>query len=522
MKSKKPQLYGCIYIPDFPVQAILRTFGKGRKEVPVVVLDGPDSREKVFACNSMARSAGIITGMTKSQAEVISNLVLQKRLVEQEEAAHSALIDCCYSVSPSVESTCPGAVLVDLTGGMRLHGEPLKIARSLAARATQCNLEVHVALAANPDSALYAARGFAGVTVISAGQEANRMAQLPVDVLQPEPELLDTLHNWGIRDFQSLAALPAVPLIQRLGKRGVHLQQLARGEVQRTLTLAEPITRFHETIKLEEPLELLEPLAFVINRLLEQLMGRLVLRSLATDHVEINLGLEVHADRRLKSTKTMPATPSFHQRALKLPVPTHDVKILLKLLQLDLTEHPPQAPVRKITLELFPAQSRFAQAAFFEPRAPEPAKLEVTLARLRAIVGEQDEFGRGLVGFPSIKDSHKPNGFEVLPFRPETKRREYRKHSNGPRMALRMFRPPLRAKVELTSNVPAAIIFQGTRKEVVNVSGPWRKNGAWWNITEEWARDEWDVEVRVQSDKGLYRLFRDHRLGQWFVEGMYD
>jgi len=516
-------LYGCIHISDFPVQAVLRIeTGTDRNEELVAVVDGPGSQQKVFACNSMARSAGITIGMTKTQAEEIPNLVVQKRMIEQEETAHSALMDCCYSFSPNVESTCPGTVLVDLTGARRLHSAPTKIARNLAAGAMQCNLDAHVALATNPDTALYAARGFAGVTVIRAGQEAQRLAQLPIAVLQPEAEILDTLDNWGIRDFQSLAALPVIPLVQRLGQRGLYLQQLARGEVQRTLTLAEPITRFQESMELEESVELLEPLTFVINRLLEQLIARLEMRSLATDHVEINLGLEAHADRQLKSGKTVAATPSFYQRTLRLPVPTHDIKILLKLLQLDLAEHPPQAPVRKIMLELFPAQNRFAQAGFFEPRAPEPAKLEITMARLRAIVGEQDEFGRGLVGFPSIKDSHRPESFEVLPFRPETKPREDRKRSAGPRMALRVFRPPLPAKVELTSNVPAAIIFQGTRKQVVNASGPWRKSGAWWNITEEWVRDEWDIEVSVQDDKGLYRIVRDDRLGEWFVEGMYD
>lgn len=523
MKSKYSHLYGCVHIPDFPVQALLRTeIGTLHKKEPVVVLAGPDSQQKVFACNSMARNAGIIAGMTKAQAEVIPNLVLQKRMIEQEDAAHSALMDCCYSFSPCVESTCPGTVLVDLTGALRLHGAPMKIARNLAARATECSLEAHVALAANPDTALYAARGFAGVTVIDAGQEAQRLAHLPIDVLQLEPEILDTLNNWGIRDFQSLAALPTIPLIQRLGQRGLHLQQLARGDVQRTLIPAEPVARFQESIALEEPVELLEPLAFVINRLLEQLIARLVMRSLATDHAEINLGLEVHADRQLKSGKQIAAAASFHQRTLKLPVPTHDVKILLKLLQLDLAEHPPQAPIIKVMLELFPAQTRFGQTGLFEARAPDPAKLEVTLARLRAIVGEQDEFGRGRVGFPSIKDSHKPDSFEVLPFRPETRLREERKRASGPSIALRVFRPPLQAKVELKSNVPAAIVFEGTRKAVVNVSGPWRKSGAWWNMAEEWVRDEWDIEVNVPDGKGLYRIFRDHQLGQWFVEGMYD
>ncbi|HKT49683.1 MAG TPA: hypothetical protein VJV96_05280, partial [Candidatus Angelobacter sp.] len=60
-------LFGCIHIPDFSVQAALRHESAHIfKTSPVVVLDGPDSRQKVFACNDVARRAGIATGTTKA------------------------------------------------------------------------------------------------------------------------------------------------------------------------------------------------------------------------------------------------------------------------------------------------------------------------------------------------------------------------------------------------------------------------------------------------------------------------
>ena len=64
--------------------------------------------------------------------------------------------------------------------------------------------------------------------------------------------------------------------------------------------------------------------------------------------------------------------------------------MLLKLAQLDLAAHPPHAPVKKIKIEAIPARIRFTQAGLFQPLAPEPAKLEITMARIRAVVGETD------------------------------------------------------------------------------------------------------------------------------------
>jgi len=514
-------LFACVHLPDFAVQAAVR-LEPPLNASALAILDGPDSSQKVFACNESARQLGIYVGMRKTDLSVLPGVVQRKRLIEQEATAHSVLLDCAYTFSPRVESTCPGTVILDLIGSQRLQGSPINIGNNLRERAAQCGIEAQVALAANPDTALHAARGFTGVTVINAGQEAQRLARLPVDVLQPEPEILDTLESWGIRTFGALANLPIIELTQRLGQKGLFLQQSAKGEIERALVPAQPAEQYRERIELEEPLELLEPLGFVMNRLLEQLVTRLLMRSLATDYVELTLSLEVHTDHQLTGQASAQNAAQTHQRTLKLPVPTSDAKVILNLFQLDLAEHPPAAPVKGMTIEAFPARIRRGQAGLFQPPTPEPAKLEVSMARLRAVVGEEDESGCRRVGFPVPLDSHRPDSFEVLPFRSETNPEMGQPRCSGPKLMLRFSRPPLQISVELAAGIPLALFIKGQRKTVLYASGPWRKDGAWWDSAKEWQRDEWDVELNVRGSKALYRLYRDEPSGQWFAEGIYD
>lgn len=513
-------LFGCIHAPDFPVQAALRTESLCHGEVPVAVLDGPDSLLKVFACNQAARLSGVEPGMTRLQAEACAELVIRKRQPAQEESAQQALLDCGIRFSPHLESTAPGTVIVDLTGTERLFGSAHKLGRELARCAENCGFEVNVGIAANPDASLHAARGFSGISILPAGEESVRLGPLPVEVLQPPEEILDVLDSWGIRDFRALAALPAVPITERLGQQGLHLQRLASGKEQRELAPAAQPLCFRESIELEESVELLEPLAFVLNRLLDHSMARLQARSLATDMVELELALEIHPDRQLEAASFV-QPESFHRRTLKLHVPTQETKILLKLLQLDLAAHPPSAPVKKITLELQPARLRHMQTGLFQSLAPEPGKLEIALARLRAVTGEQDEQGRGRVGSPAVADSHQPDSFLVLPF-VSGAAAPIGECLPSPRLALRLFRPPLPALVELRNEAPAKVIFNGSKSEVLDASGPWRGSGEWWRTGAQWRREEWDLALSMNGNRGLFRLFRDLTSGRWFVEGMYD
>jgi protein ImuB len=62
---------------------------------------------------------------------------------------------------------------------------------------------------------------------------------------------------------------------------------------------------------------------------------------------------------------------------------------LLKLVQLDLEMHPPSAGIVGLELHAQSAAPYQAQHGLFLPQAPEPGQLEVMLARMRKLLGEQ-------------------------------------------------------------------------------------------------------------------------------------
>jgi protein ImuB len=506
-------MFGCIHVPDFAVQAALL---RESKSVPLALFDGPESLLKIVACNAAARAAGVSVGMSKLQTEVCG-VTLRRRVQEHEDTAQAELIDCGYNFSPHIEVTGPGTIIIDLDGSERLMGTGRTIAQLILGEVTKRGFESNVSIAANPDTAHYAARGFKGITIIEPAHEVQRLGTLPVEVLGLEPDVQDVLHAWGIRALKSLAALPSIELTERLGQYGLHLQRLAKGAVMRELVPCALPPSFEESTELEEPIELLEPLAFVLNCLLEQIMDRLSERSLATDQIEIELTLEVNSDRDV-NTPVCCSTLTTHQRTVRLPVPTQDGRVLLKLAQLDLAAHPPHAPVKRVKIEAIPARIRFAQAGLFQPLAPEPAKLEISMARIRAVVGETDSLSRLLVGFPALLDSHRPDYFQVSPTAGK-----HRDSEPSTKLALRRFRPAIPARVEVNAEqTPVWIGFARKRARVGTASGPWRGGGEWWDAAGQWLREEWDINLTLDGYTALYRIFRDLATRNWFVEGMYD
>ncbi len=300
-----------------------------------------------------------------------------------------------FDFSPLVEQTAPGVVTLDVSGLDLLFGLPQDIAAAIARRASETGVTAAIALAANPDAAICAARGFSGVSIIPQGDEAKFLGPLPLALLAPTPDLAETLERWGIRRFQELAALPPLGIAERLGPEGLHLRELARGEAVRKLLPITEAPKFEDEIELEYPVELLEPLIFLLARLLNGLATRLATRALATDELYLVLRLENRAT---------------HERRLRLPVPALDTKAFLKLMHLDLTAHPPPAPVVHLRLAVNPVKPQAAQSGLFVPLAPEPVKLELTVARIKAVVGENR------VGSPALVDTHRPDAFRLTNF----------------------------------------------------------------------------------------------------------
>jgi len=518
--------FACLFVPDFPVQAVVRLEPELRGK-PVAILAGPPPLTKVFAVNREARNLGVEAGMTKVQAEAFKGIVCRWRSPSQEATGYAALLDCAWTISPRVEDGAKreekafsDTAVLDIAGCEKLFGSPHKIAHDLRRVASEVGFETNVAVAGSPLAAVCAAQGFAGVTIIPVGEEGLRIGSLSLEALRIPFEFIETLKRWGKKTCADFAALPEISIVERLGQEGLHWWRLARGADDQPLIAKEFPSNFEEHMDLDSPVELLEPLLFVLNRLLEQLCARLRMHILAIGEIKVTLTLERN-DSRTKE-------PIFHIRTIRLPVPARDSKLLLKLLQLDLEKHPPSLPVTVVRMLAIPVKPPTQQLGLFLPLSPDPGRLEVTLARIQNTVGEKR------VGVPVLLDTHSPNAFQQKRFVLPEMKEKHSPTAKRPTAAMRIYRPPLPATVEFQEGKPAFLGCEGARRRIMAFAGPWRTKGDWWSETK-WARDEWDIKVRplrqrVQSESSreseeetaLYRVYKDLRAKRWFVEGIYD
>lgn len=407
----------------------------------------------------------------------------------------AVLLSCAASLSPLYAVPESRVAIIDLRGLGKILGDAEQAAAAIEQRISAEGLTANVAIAANIDTALAAAKGFHGITVIPSGEEGRVLAPLPVALLSPGEDAAQTLLCWGIRTCGELAALPGKGVAERLGPEGLYLQKLARGWVRRPLVPHTDKLRFEDSIELEHALDLLEPLSFLLSRLLNGLCAALAQQALATNSIELTLGLE---------------DGTAFIRTLNLPFAHRDAAAILKLLQYDLDAHPPAAPVSKITLKLTPVEPRRLQNGLFLPLAPEAEKLELTLARIAAVIGE------GKAGSPELLNSHRPDAFRIVKF-DATANIEPRDAAPPLHVALRRFRPPLPARVDAIEGRPQRISARGIAGKIINYAGPWRTCGEWWK-QDSWDRDEWDIGL---ANGALYRIFCD-RHGNWFVDANYD
>src|SRR6185295_13260460 len=181
----------------------------------------------------------------------------------------------------------------------------------------------------------------------------------------------------------------------------------------RHLKLKQAAPVFTNSIELDYPIAELEPLSFILARLLNQICASLNSYALATNAIQVEMKLENRATHELK---------------LNLPYPMRDHKVFLKLLLLDTEMHPPPAAVVAVRMNCDPVKPRLLQTGLFIPLAPEPEKLELTLARLAKLVGAAN------IGSPELLDTHRPDAFRINRFElKESKRKKSKQQTANSR-----------------------------------------------------------------------------------------
>jgi protein ImuB len=429
-----------------------------------------------------------------------------------------ALLGVAGEFSPRLEAF-DREMLLDLSGMERLFGDARTIAGEVRRTAAERGLQIRVAIAGTRTAARLMVRHRAGISIIEPGAEAEALAALPLALLGdlvvnsqlPTPNSQTTLNwelgvvlkRWGLRTLGDLAALPPDDVAARLGQDGVRCQRLARGEDLAPLVPAVPEERFEQALDLEWPVEELEPLAFVLGRLLEPLEAHLERRGRGAAVLHVRLFL----------VKTSGGAREVHERTLQLPTPIRDARTLRTLALLDLESHPPAGPVDRVVVAVDPTPARIVQFSLITRPLPSPEQLSTLMARLQALMGETR------CGSPALVESWKPGAFEMTRFAPRDGNVTVSTRSPLA-LALRRFRHPVPARVRVADGKPSRVTIDRRGMDGGGVrmcAGPWRTSGEWWS--EGWDRDEWDVTL---SDGATYRIFRSRDTDAWFVDGVLD
>jgi protein ImuB len=498
---KRAEIFACIYLRDFPAQALLRLRPELRR-VPCVVMAGEPPLETVCALTYPAHSLGMTPGITKAEVETFPGITVLRRSHGEEATARAALLECAGGFSPRVEDCSEPATfrcVIDVTGTEVLFGPPAALVKLILARVLSLGVEASIAACGNFCASLAIAKGIPGAAKYTPkGKEAEALSLLPLDVLNCPPDLAKTFSLWGIRTLGALAALPERELVSRMGQSGRLLRQHARGEAPHLFQPVEPPLSLAERMELDNPIDLLDPLLFLANAMLEQITLRASALALALASVTIGFALDGGGS---------------HFRTVRPALPMNDRQLWIKLLHLDLEANPPAAPVVAVSVDAEPGATSKIQLGLFSPQTPEASRLDVTLARLRNLVGD------GNVGRVVLEDSHRPDGFRVEPFVvPSAKPTTNEVVATGP-CAKRWLRPAEPVLVALQAGRPIGFTFQGQRYSVTRAYGPWRTSGDWWE--SRWESEQWDVIAETRESVALCCCMV--RNGQrWLMAALYD
>lgn len=443
----------------------------------------------------------------------------------------AAVLAIARDFSPRVMTVSDREVLVDISGLGRLIGPPAEIERQLARALLDARVEAAVAIGPTQTIArllAHAADDIVEPVAAGGGDRASysapRWTRLPVESLQElehgaaamrERDRLrpyETFERWGIVTLGDLAVLPAADLSSRLGRRGVALQQLARGLDLRPFVPDRETRRFVARLELEWPIDTLEPLSFVLARLLDPLSDALE----RADRGAVAIRLELRLTDRSTCTRVLP-----------LPAPMRDARVLRTLLMLALESHPPfgggregasDVMIDSVSIELDPAPARIVLFSLLDRALPSPETLATLTARLSALVGESR------VGSAVLIDSHEPDAIEMARFAPSDVRwtQDSRASGIGPRPSvLRRQRVPPAIRVAIARGRPVHIASSKRGipyGAITEAAGPWRTSGHWWTDSV-WSRNEWDVAL---TSGAVCRIYQDRTTECWFLEGVYD
>ena len=211
------------------------------KGLPVIVGGDPAKRGVVSAASYEARAYGVHSAMPSSQARRLcpQGVFLPVRMHRYQEVS-DRIFQVLREFTPLVEPLSLDESFLDVTGCEKLFGTALQIAKEIKNRIRQATgLTASAGIAPNKFLAKIASdyKKPDGLVEVNPEEVRNFLRDLPISKLWGVGKSTEeVLKGMGVLKVGQLAAFPAESIEKKMGKFGLDLIALARGEDDRPVS----------------------------------------------------------------------------------------------------------------------------------------------------------------------------------------------------------------------------------------------------------------------------------------------
>lgn len=228
-----------VHAPDLALEAFAAPWGPASAQSPLAL----QARHRVLAANAAAAARGVQAGQARATALALApELILGQAQAEREAQALRSLAHALLSFTPQVSLQPPQAVVAEWQASLRCFGGPAALWQRMQATLAPLGHRLHWAQGATALGSLWLARaaaiGQAAEAPPPPGEPpprpgpawAQRLAGLPLAVLDLPPAQAEALAALGLHTVGELRRQPRAGLARRLGPELLAQLDRAHGE----------------------------------------------------------------------------------------------------------------------------------------------------------------------------------------------------------------------------------------------------------------------------------------------------
>jgi protein ImuB len=396
------------------------------------------------------------------------------------------MLDALDAVTPLVEDASEGTAFLDMHG---IAGDVAGFDAGVRSALERFGLPLRVGAASSRFSA-YAATWIGASAAIAPGEEAARIAPLPLDVLGLDPNARQRLHLLGVETLGELARLPHGPFVRRFGRDAARWHEWSRGIDRTALRPRGHAVSIEASMFGEGRAEDEASVLFALRVLLARICSDL-------ERCGRRAG-ELQLDIELDDGETQVLT-------VHLAAPTALERSMLDVLRAKLEDQKFAAPIVGLRLRVARLEEGGEAQTLIRTDDIDRENVAVVLARLEALLGEPVRRAR-------TRPSHAlEERFTYEPF--TVPARDRAEEVAPPVRVVPQLRLMAVTPVEVRVRRGEPVTLDG--RAIVRCAGPWRIDEGWFDVPL--VRDEYDV---VLEDGEVCRIYRQG--AHWYLRGSYD